>query len=311
MKLLWNKELKRLAILLSAAGLLLLVFCNLIMYRYRTYQIREYTMAVAALIGNVTEAYPGISEESILQVLNQSNNMGYTDNTKSTEKGIRILEQYGVFLDSKAGMFVGQERRMAVLQMELCMLVTASGISTLVIVFLYLKKRQEGLRNICGYMEELARGNYGLDIQDNGDNELSGLKNEVYKLTVFFREQAQQAAANRRALADSVADISHQLKTPLTSVMVLADNLSESEGMPEATKRHFLSEISRQLTGISWLVSTLLKLSRLEAAMNLMEFTGYGELHGLIENIIYEGMPMAADRIFCPEKTNEGSGSIQ
>ena len=116
-------------------------------------------------------------------------------------------------------------------------------------------------------MEELSRGNYGLDIQDNGDNELSGLKNEVYKLTVFFREQAQQAAANRRALADSVADISHQLKTPLTSVMVLADNLSESEGMPEETRRYFLSEITRQITGISWLVSTLLKLSRLDAGV--------------------------------------------
>ena len=267
MKLLWNKELKRLAIVLSAAGLLVLVFCNLIMYRYRTHQIREYTMAAAALIGSVTEAYPGISEESILQVLNQSNNMDYADNKNSTEKGIRILEQYGVFLDGKAGMFVGQERRMDVLQLELCLLAAASGIGTLVIVFHYMGKRQEGLRSICRYMEELARGNYGLDIQDNGDNELSGLKNEVYKLTVFFREQAQQAAANRRALADSVADISHQLKTPLTSVMVLADNLSESEGMPEATRRHFLSEISRQITGISWLVSTLLKLSRLDAGV--------------------------------------------
>ena len=267
MKLLWNKELKRLAIELSVAGLLVLVFCNFIIYRYRAYQIREYTMAVAALIGSVTEAYPGISEESIIQVLNQSDNTGYTDNMKSADIGIHILEKYGVFLDGEVGTFVGQERHMITLQLELCMLVVASSIGTLVIVFLYLKKRQEGLRNICGYMEELARGNYGLDIQDNGDNELSGLKNEVYKLTVFFREQAQQAAANRKALADSVADISHQLKTPLTSVMVLADNLSESEEMPEATKRHFLSEISRQLTGISWLVSTLLKLSRLDAGV--------------------------------------------
>lgn len=215
-------------------------------------------MAVAALIGSVMEAYPGISEESILQVLNRSNNI---------EKGIQILKQYGVFVDDKVGTFAGQERRMTVLQLELCLLAVASGASTLIIVFLYLEKRQEGLRNICGYMEELARGNYGLDIQDNGDDELSGLKNEVYKLTVFFREQAQQAAADRRALADSVADISHQLKTPLTSVMVLADNLSESEGMPEETRRHFLSEITRQLASVSWLVSTLLKLSRLEAGV--------------------------------------------
>lgn len=258
MKLLWNRELKRLAIVLSATGLLVLVFINLIMYRYRTYQNREYTMAVAALVGSVMEAYPGTSEESLLHVLNRLSN---------TERGIQILEQYGVFVDDGVGTFAVQERRMNTLQLELCLLAAVSGISTLIIVYLYLGKRQKGLRSICRYMEELARGNYGLDIQDNGDDELSGLKNEVYKLTVFFREQAQQAAANRRALADSVADISHQLKTPLTSVMVLADNLSESEGMSEETRRYFLTEITRQLTGVSWLVSALLKLSRLEAGV--------------------------------------------
>lgn len=215
-------------------------------------------MAVAALIGSVTEAYPEVTEESMIQVLNGSG---------STERGSRILEQYGVFVDSEIGTFEGQEHRTAALQWELCLLVAASVVSVSVIVFIYLRKRQEQLRRICDYMEELARGNYGLDIQDNGDDELSGLKNEIYKLTVFFREQAFLAAANRKALADSVADISHQLKTPLTSVMVLVDNLSENEGMPKGTRRHFLAEITRQLTGVSWLVSTLLKLSRLDAGV--------------------------------------------
>ena len=120
-------------------------------------------------------------------------------------------------------------------------------------------------------MEELVRGNYALDIQDNDDDELSGLKNEIYKLTVFFREQAKQAAANRLALADSVADISHQLKTPLTSVTVLVDNLLDSEEMEADTRRRFLMEISGQLSGVTWLVSTLLKLSRLDAGVVELE----------------------------------------
>ena len=100
---------------------------------------------------------------------------------------------------------------------------------------------------------------------------MSRLKNEVYKLTVFFREQAENAAKSRRALADSVADISHQLKTPLTSVTVLVDNLLEPEDMDEGTRRRFLMEISSQLSGVSWLVGTLLKLSRLDAGVVELE----------------------------------------
>lgn len=64
-----------------------------------------------------------------------------------------------------------------------------------------------------------------------------------------------------------MADISHQLKTPLTSVMILSDNLLESEGMNESTRRRFLQEINVQLNGMKWLVTTLLKLSRFDAGV--------------------------------------------
>lgn len=106
-----------------------------------------------------------------------------------------------------------------------------------------------------------------MDIRDNQEDELSGLKNELYKLTVLCREQAMQANAGKEALAESVANISHQLKTPLTSVVVLSDNLMESSDMDEVMQRKFLSEISRQLVGMKWLVLTLLKLSRMDAGM--------------------------------------------
>ena len=83
----------------------------------------------------------------------------------------------------------------------------------------------------------------------------------------MLKEAARLSAGQKKALADSVSDISHQLKTPLTSVMVLLDNLSESEHMEEETRRRFLSEITSQLTNVNWLVATLLKLSRLDAGV--------------------------------------------
>lgn len=116
-------------------------------------------------------------------------------------------------------------------------------------------------------MEMLYREGYLLDIEDNSDDELSGLRNEIYKLTVLLKEQAVRAAEQKKALADSMADISHQLKTPLTSMTVLMDNLADDIDMDPAIRRHFITEITYQLTNMSWLVSTLLKISRLDAGV--------------------------------------------
>ena len=262
MRLTWNKDLKKLGIKMIAASLLILLICNIALARYRFNLNREYDLAVASLVSSVMEAYPDTSEEELVLVLNGQGNL---------EEGVRLLRQYGAFLEDGSSVFTAQRRRSAELQWEMNLVIVALTFILAGVIFFYLSRRQEKIRGICGYMEELVRGNYGLDIQDNGDDELSGLKNEIYKLTVFFREQAGRAAANRRALADSVADISHQLKTPLTSVTVLVDNLTDNEDMDAGTRRRFLTEISAQISGVSWLVATLLKLSRLDAGVVELE----------------------------------------
>ena len=262
MKLYWNKETRRLGIVLVLFSITGILLCNLVISRYRSAVNLEYKQAIAALLGGVVEAYPETSEEALIQVLNGQ---------RSTESGEKTLEKYGVFLDEASLVFSGPESSFNGLQMCLNLLFFIALFSLLAVFFFYLSRRQDRIFTLCRYMEELSRGNYELDIQDSSDDELSGLKSEVYKLTVIFREQAQHAAANRQTLADSVADISHQLKTPLTSVMVLVDNLSENMDMDEITRHRFLSEISKQISGITWLVATLLKLSRLDAGVIQLE----------------------------------------
>ena len=262
MRLIWNKELKKLGIKMAAVSLLILLLCNITLAWYRSCLNREYDLAVASLLGSVMEAYPDTSEEELVLVLNGQGNI---------ENGERLLRQYGTFLADGSSVFTAQQRRTAALHWEMNLVIVVLASVLAGVIFFYLGRRQVRIQGICGYMEELVRGNYGLDIQDNGDDELSGLKNEVYKLTVFFREQAGLAVANRRALADSVADISHQLKTPLTSVTVLVDNLIDNENMDSNTRLRFLTEISGQLSGVTWLVATLLKLSRLDAGVVELE----------------------------------------
>ena len=138
-------------------------------------------------------------------------------------------------------------------------------------MLMYLGRRQRRISDLESYMGALHREGYRLDVEDNEDDELSGLRNEIYKLTVLLKEQADRAAGQKRALADSMADISHQLKTPLTSMTVLMDNLSEDNDMDPVTRQRFMSEITYQLTGMSWLITMMLKISRLDAGVVELE----------------------------------------
>ena len=262
MKFIWNRELKKLCVQLISVSLLILLCCNLVLTGYRASFNREYHQILASIVGSVMEAYPDTLEDELILMLNGHGN---------AEAGEQILRQYGIFLENENDAVPVLRRSDTAMQWEMNLMFAAFATGMMGSLFIYLNKRQKQIQRISDYMEELVRGNYALDIQDNGDDELSSLKNEIYKLTVFFREQAKQAAANRLALADSVADISHQLKTPLTSVTVLVDNLLDSEEMEADTRRRFLMEISVQLSGVTWLVSTLLKLSRLDAGVVELE----------------------------------------
>ncbi|HEX2997149.1 MAG TPA: HAMP domain-containing sensor histidine kinase, partial [Anaerolineales bacterium] len=83
------------------------------------------------------------------------------------------------------------------------------------------------------------------------------------KVTVRLREQAELLQKDKTALSNLIADVSHQIKTPLTSLGVLADLLAEDP--PEEDRRIFIERLRAQLGRIQWLTSALLKLARLDA----------------------------------------------
>lgn len=126
--------------------------------------------------------------------------------------------------------------------------------------------RYREIDKLSGYLRRISAGEYALDVRDNEEGELSILKSEIYKVTVRLSESNERLSEEKLRLADSMADISHQLKTPLTSMMVMADLLEEGT-LPEEKRREFTSRIRVQLERIQWLVSSLLKLSKLDAGV--------------------------------------------
>ena len=140
----------------------------------------------------------------------------------------------------------------------------------LIIILFYLKRRDKKIKQITKYINEIKNKKYELNIDENSEDELSNLKNELYKITIMLKEESEISKKDKENLKVSVEDISHQLKTPLTSITIMLDNLKENPNMDENTKQKFIFEISKQIDWINWLVISMLKLSKLDA--NVVQF---------------------------------------
>lgn len=215
-----------------------------------------YYERISAIFGAISARYPDMEHGDWMQYLNATGN---------EEDGEAFLHQYGILQGDIPILQAQTAQKRFQITGTLVWLLVCTGI--LMIFICYQKQRNRKIRELVDYIRKIEHGIYRIEIEDNEEGELSRLQNELYKITVMLRESSELAGRQKKALADSVSDISHQLKTPLTSCLVLLDNLSESENMTEETRRRFLSEITGQLTSVSWLVQVLLKLSRLDAGV--------------------------------------------
>ncbi len=139
----------------------------------------------------------------------------------------------------------------------------ALGIILSVVFYVFTKQRYRKIEELNDYLSEVCSGNYELAVNDNAEGELSILKNNLYKVMILLRTASEDAKKDKLYLADSLADISHQLKTPLTSMMIITEVL---QGEKDEEKRAgFIRIIEEQLEKMKWLITTLLKLSKLDA----------------------------------------------
>lgn len=144
----------------------------------------------------------------------------------------------------------------------LCFMLSALLITAFVI---YENERYQQTQMLNDYLSRVCSGDYSLDISDNEDGAYSILKNNIYKVVVMLRSTNEALKNDRTALADFLANVSHQLKTPLTSIMVMTDILREEQ---DAQKRdEFLNVVQNQLEKTRWLITTILKISKLDAGV--------------------------------------------
>jgi len=153
---------------------------------------------------------------------------------------------------------------------------------------------------LSSYLRQISAGDFILDIRDNHEGELSILKNDIYKVTLMLAEQRNLLQKEKIKLTNAISDISHQLKTPLTSMMVMTDLLSDDR-LPPPKRKEFTHNLQIQLERMEWLVSTLLKLSKIDAGT--VEFKKE-------PIVVKELVQKALEPVLIPMDINEQSVSI-
>ncbi len=228
--------------------LILFIIVNTMAYQVYT---KNNNLALNAIINKVKEKYPIITDIEIMEILN------------SKDYNETLLKDYNLNLNSSY--FLKNKdfySYLIIINIFLFILFT----STIYILFYrYNHKKDLNILEITNYLREINRHNYKLSIKTLSEDELSILKNELYKTTVMLKEIASNNIKDKENLKNSLEDISHQLKTPLTSILVMLDNLIDNEDMDKETKNEFLHNIKKEINNISYLVNTLLKLSKFDA----------------------------------------------
>lgn len=142
-------------------------------------------------------------------------------------------------------------------------LLLLSGAALLVVFVLNLRKRYRYITDLNDYLVRVLSGTEAPEIGSQEEGELSILRTNIYKAATMLKTQNEQLRDDKTQLAAALEDISHQLKTPLTSMMVMNDLLMDETD--EAKREELLRTQSAQLDRMNWLIQTLLKISKLDA----------------------------------------------
>jgi len=130
--------------------------------------------------------------------------------------------------------------------------------------FIITYRRYKKIARLADVIDRVLHNQETLELNEYSEGELAILQNQILKMTVRLREQALALKQDKVFLADSIADISHQIRTPLTSINLILSMLSQPD-ITEERRQQYIRELETLAVRIDWLITALLKIARLDA----------------------------------------------
>ena len=144
--------------------------------------------------------------------------------------------------------------------------VTVLIVSAVFFVFyeLLFCQRRDKVIELCDDIDRILRSDDLISFDEYNEGELSVLSAEIHKMTIRLREQNSALLTEKQFAKEAMEDISHQLRTPLTSVMMILGLMNDPE-LTEKERMEYLRDLYELLARMKWLIETMLSISRIDA----------------------------------------------
>ncbi|KOA19675.1 sensor kinase CusS [Clostridium homopropionicum DSM 5847] len=252
-----NPEIKK-----SSMGLIIIMISflalNLLLIKLHNDKLKEdYIKVFGSITAKVVEVDPELESE-IVPLLTK-------DVTQEQElKGREILRQYGLSntLDTEVFPYINGNFK----SIQLTILYSGIILTFILFIFNYIQYGYfyKTVRAFTSAAKRIVEGDYNLKLSEEREGDLSKLTKSFNSMGEVIRGNIYALNKEKSFLVDLLSDISHQLKTPLSS-MILYNDILLNKDLTKEQERTFLKNSENQLNRMKWLILNLLKLAKIDA----------------------------------------------
>lgn len=216
-----------------------------------------------ALVGHTVSKYPQMEDDIVSYITRGASGA-------EIARGKKILEGYGYGRSMPISYQTMYKNSYKAILFKTMFLLLLYFIPLCLLVLIEFRKLFNKINSVSLASEQIIEGDFSAIIPENGEGEFAKLSHSFNAMALRLKLSLEALKGDKLLLKNIISDISHQLKTPLASLIMYNENLLQDKNMSEKVRMEFLNRSKEQLDRMEWLVINLLKMAKLDA--NTIQF---------------------------------------